>query len=136
MVISDGFLRVVGEPPPPPPPPNTRPRAPGPGRYIILVSRRHRTQRTDDADKMGYSVEIVTFLYSASLAMSAFFQNNLLLRKACNSSVPFGECTGGEASAQHVVSAIYSWKACIQYTIPVVLILLAGKSADCYNNNK
>jgi hypothetical protein len=79
---------------------------------------------------MGCYVEIVTLLYSASLAMSAFFQNNLLLRKACNSTVPFGECTDGEANAQHIVSAIYSWKALIQYTIPIVLIILAGKSAS------
>ncbi|XP_016660972.1 uncharacterized protein LOC100160646 isoform X2 [Acyrthosiphon pisum] len=72
----------------------------------------------------------VTALYSVSLSMSAFFQNNLLLRKACNSSVPFGECTEGEAHAQHVVSTIYSWKAAIQYTIPVVIIILAGSSKN------
>lgn len=76
----------------------------------------------------GYSAEIVTLLYAASLAMSAFFQNNLLLRKACNSTVPFGECTVGEAHAQHVVSVIHSWKATIQYSIPIVLIVLAGKT--------
>lgn len=76
---------------------------------------------------MDVSLEAVTLLYSTSLAMSAFFQNNLLLRKACNSTVPFGECTEGEAHAQHVVSVIYSWKACIQYIVPAVSIMLAGK---------
>lgn len=74
------------------------------------------------------SVEVVTLLYSASMAMSAFFQNNLLLRKACNSSVPFGACAAGETHAQHVVSVIYSWKAVVQYVIPVVLIALAGEA--------
>lgn len=76
----------------------------------------------------SYAVETVTMLYSVSLSMSSFFQNNLLLRKACNSTVPFGECVVGEASAQLVVTGIYSWKASIQYTIPVVLIALAGES--------
>uniref|UniRef100_A0A2S2PNE3 Solute carrier family 46 member 3 n=1 Tax=Schizaphis graminum TaxID=13262 RepID=A0A2S2PNE3_SCHGA len=85
---------------------------------------------------MGCYVEIVTLLYSASLAMSAFFQNNLLLRKACNSTVPFGECTGGEANAQHVVSGIYSWKASIQYTIPIVLIILAGPWSDSHGRRR
>lgn len=75
----------------------------------------------------GHTIEIVVLLYSMSLSMSAFYQNNLLLRKACNSSVPFGECTEGEAHAQHVVSVIYSWKAIIQYTVPVVSVLLAGE---------
>lgn len=74
-----------------------------------------------------FSLEFVTMLYSATLAMSGFFQNNLLLRKACNSTVPFGLCTDGEAHAQHVVSVIYSWKACIQYVVPVVLIVLSGQ---------
>lgn len=72
----------------------------------------------------------VTLLYSMSMAMSSFFQNNLLLRKACNASVPFGDCTEGEAHAQHVVSLIYSWKAFIQYIIPVVLVVLAGETRD------
>jgi hypothetical protein len=72
-------------------------------------------------------VEIVTLLFSSSMSMSGFFQNNLLLRKACNGTVPFGECTDGEAHAQHVVSVIYSWKAAIQYIVPVVLIILSGK---------
>lgn len=78
--------------------------------------------------RFGYPLEVVTMLYSVSVSMSAFFQNNLLLRKACNATVPFGECTYGEANAQHVVSVIHSWKAMIQYTVPVVLIVLAGKS--------
>ncbi|XP_025191167.1 proton-coupled folate transporter-like [Melanaphis sacchari] len=85
---------------------------------------------------MDFYVEIVTLLYSASLAMSAFFQNNLLLRKACNSSVPFGECTDGEANAQHVVSTIYSWKAGVQYTIPIVLIMLAGPWSDSHGRRR
>ncbi|KAE9530506.1 hypothetical protein AGLY_010968 [Aphis glycines] len=85
---------------------------------------------------MGCYVEIVTLLYSMSLAMSAFFQNNLLLRKACNSSVPFGDCTDGEAHAQHVVSVIYSWKAFIQYTIPIVLIILAGPWSDSHGRRR
>lgn len=75
----------------------------------------------------AYTIETVIMLYSASLSMSAFYQNNLLLRKACNSSVPFGDCTAGEARAQHVVSVIYSWKAIIQYIVPVALVLLAGE---------
>lgn len=70
----------------------------------------------------------VTLLYSMSMSMSSFFQNNLLLRKACNASVPFGDCTEGEANAQHVVSLIYSWKASIQYIIPVVVLVLAGEN--------
>lgn len=78
-----------------------------------------------------FSLEIVTLLYSATLAMSGFFQNNLLLRKACNSTVPFGQCTVGEAHAQHVVSVIYSWKSCIQYVVPVVLIILSGQCRLC-----
>lgn len=73
------------------------------------------------------AVEIVTLLFSSSMSMSGFFQNNLLLRKACNGTVPFGECAEGEAHAQHVVSVIYSWKAVIQYTVPVMMIILAGE---------
>lgn len=82
---------------------------------------------TVSAAVSGRATELVILLYSASLSMSAFYQNNLLLRKACNSSAPFGECAGGEARAQHVVSVIYSWKAIIQYAVPVVSVLLAGE---------
>ncbi|VVC34000.1 Major facilitator superfamily,Major facilitator superfamily domain [Cinara cedri] len=82
------------------------------------------------------SVELVTFLFSASLSMSSFAQNNLLLRKECNSSVPFGECTDGEANAQHAVSVIYSWKATIQYAIPVVMIVLAGPWSDSHGRRR
>ncbi|CAH1709564.1 unnamed protein product [Aphis gossypii] len=85
---------------------------------------------------MGCYVEIVTLLYSVSLAMSVFFQNNLLLLKACNSSVPFGDCPDGGVHAQHVVSVIYAWRAFIQYTIPIVLIILAGPWSDSHGRRR
>ncbi|XP_050432603.1 proton-coupled folate transporter-like isoform X1 [Adelges cooleyi] len=87
-------------------------------------------------DVSKISLESVTLLYSLSMSVSAFLQNNLLLRKACNPMEPFGECVNSEKTAQHVVSIIHSWKALIQYTIPVVLIILAGPWSDSHGKRR
>ncbi|XP_050538828.1 proton-coupled folate transporter-like isoform X1 [Daktulosphaira vitifoliae] len=82
------------------------------------------------------SLETTTFLYSTSLSISAFLQHNLLIRKACNPVEPFGECINGETNAQHVVSVMQSWKAFLQYIIPVFLIILAGPWSDSHGNRR
>ncbi|XP_050432604.1 proton-coupled folate transporter-like isoform X2 [Adelges cooleyi] len=87
-------------------------------------------------DVSNLSLESVTMLFSLSISISAFLQNNLLLRKACNPMEPFGECVNSEKSAQHVVSIIQSWKALFQYTIPIVFIILAGPWSDSHGKRR
>ncbi|VVC25040.1 Major facilitator superfamily,Major facilitator superfamily domain [Cinara cedri] len=81
-------------------------------------------------------LDIVALLYSASMAISRFSQDNLLLQKACNSSVPFGDCAIGEANVQHVVSKINSWKPIIFYATPIMMIVFAGPWSDSHGRRR